>query len=149
MRSELGQFVPRSLAERLWEKVDKTDNCWLWTGVITRGDYGQIWVVDRMRPAHRVAYELVVGPIPEGLTLDHLCRVPRCVNPAHLEPVTSGENSRRSPLTQQGKNVRKTHCIRGHEFTPENTGQQKTGRYCRTCQREHLRRWRASKRTPT
>ncbi len=95
------------VVERFWRFIDKNGpvpayaprlgSCWLWTGAIMHGGYGQI----RLRPGtrtmntHRFAYELLVGPIPDGLHLDHLCRVPRCCNPLHLEPVTQAENSRR------------------------------------------------------
>jgi hypothetical protein len=82
-----------TLAERFWAKVKKTSNCWLWTGSLSRG-YGR--VRDRRSgksvPVHRIAYELLVGPIPDGLTIDHLCRVRCCVNPTHLQPVTNREN---------------------------------------------------------
>ena len=126
-----------ALADRFWAKVEKTDACWLWRGATGRSGYGNFRGRDgRMEIAHRVAYELSVGPIPTGLTLDHLCRVRQCVNPAHLEPVSGVENTRR------GGNAAKTHCIHGHEFSPENThhGRQRT---CRTCLRERARRRRA------
>lgn len=89
------------LEARFWPKVNKTDSCWLWTGAKTGAGYGMIREVGhggKMLMAHRVAYELLVGPIPEGLFLDHLCRTPLCVNPAHLEPVTCRENMRRGLL---------------------------------------------------
>lgn len=90
---------PRPTTEQqFWEKVNKTDSCWLWTGGVGRG-YGIFYRgADRggsFTVAHRYAYEALVGPIPAGLTLDHLCRVRGCVNPAHLEPVTQAENVRR------------------------------------------------------
>ena len=75
--------------ERFWAKVDKTDDCWLWTANRTNAGYGHFWLDRRMVLAHRFAYELLIGPIPDGLTLDHLCRVRACVNPAHLEAVTN------------------------------------------------------------
>lgn len=86
--------------ERFWAKVDRSGDCWRWTGALARGGYGFAVVgsrddPQRYRNAHRFAYELSVGPIPEGLELDHLCRNRRCVNPAHLEPVTHSENMRR------------------------------------------------------
>lgn len=84
--------------------------CWLWRGHLTRGGYGQF----ESRVAHRAAYELFVGPIPDGLQLDHLCRVRNCVNPTHLEPVTAQENTLRSRRI-------KTACKNGHEFSEENT----------------------------
>lgn len=88
----------KTLAERFWPKVSKTDSCWLWQASLDGKGYGQInggRTPTRMMRAHRVAYELVIGPIPDGLDLDHLCRTPRCVNPDHLEPVTRRENTAR------------------------------------------------------
>lgn len=88
-----------SVEERFWSKVVEIDgdgSCWLWTAAKSGKGYGCV-VIDRRRyPAHRVAYEMFVGPIPEGLEIDHLCRVRNCVNPAHLEPVTHAENVRRA-----------------------------------------------------
>jgi hypothetical protein len=88
-----------------------------------------------------VAYELFVGPIPEGLELDHLCRNPSCVNPAHLEAVTHRENVRRGDLHLVFGS--RTHCTMGHEFTDENTYPRPTGgRGCRECRRERVRAYR-------
>lgn len=138
---------------RFWAKVNKTDSCWLWTGAIVRG-YGVFTPVipGPLLRAHRYSYELLVGPIPDGLQIDHLCRTPLCVNPAHLEPVTPRENTLRGN-TFQAKNLAKTHCVNGHEFTPENTLLRKPsprlpngGRWCRTCCREKMRRRRAAAR---
>ena len=94
-----GRLRRGTAEERFWPKVDKTETCWIWIGAIGTGGYGNFWVgpdrlSDRMR-AHRFAYESMVGPIPEGLDLDHLCRNRACVNPAHLEPVTRRVNLRR------------------------------------------------------
>jgi len=85
------------LPDRFWDKVQAEPNtgCWLWDANTTRGGYGHFKVSGRMVYAHRLAYEKLVGPIPDGLSLDHLCRVPGCVNPDHLEPVTHAENVRR------------------------------------------------------
>ncbi len=91
----------RTEAERFWVKVDVLGDCWLWAAGLDGHGYGQFRVgsrtdgTRRMVRAHRWAYEHLVGVIPDGLDLDHLCRTPRCVNPAHLEPVTNRENSRR------------------------------------------------------
>lgn len=129
--------VPLSI--RFWQKVDKRpDGCWLWTGAVNGHGYGHIKIDGRMIPAHRVAYEMSGKAIPEGLDLDHLCRVRTCVRPAHLEPVTRRVNGLRgtSPLAAF---ARQTHCKRGHEFTPENTYEWRTSRICRTCRREHAR----------
>lgn len=125
--------------ERFWAKVNKTETCWLWTAVIV-GGYGKFWL-DRHVGAHRFCYELLVGPVPDGLVLDHLCRVRHCVNPDHLEPVTHRENVSRG-VGPTAINSQKTHCKRGHPFTKENTGfmrRWKEGdgtslsRFCKTC----------------
>lgn len=130
--------------DRFWTKVKKTDTCWLWTGTKPDG-YGRFYYDGAKRPAHRFAYELLVGPIPAGLEIDHLCRNHGCVNPDHLEPVTHAENLRRGK-TRAWWNERKTHCKHGHPFTPENTytypGRKKRG--CRTCTRERHRRYAAA-----
>ncbi len=132
----------RSAADRFWEKVEKTDGCWLWRGALSPQGYGVFRRGQRDNIAsHRMAYELAVGSIPEGLHLDHLCRVRACVNPAHLEPVTTAENNRRS-------GVAVTHCPKGHEYTPENTIiEKKSGsRHCRVCKRAADARYWRSKR---
>jgi hypothetical protein len=82
--------------ERFWRKVTKTDTCWLWTGAQNSKGYGCVGINRRVHLTHRVAYTWLVGPIPEGLTIDHLCRNKVCVRPDHLEPVTVGENIRRA-----------------------------------------------------
>jgi hypothetical protein len=127
----------KTTEERFWEKVNKTDTCWLWTGCrTTNGGYARFVFDGKAGRAHRYAYALLVGPIPDGKVLDHLCRVKHCVNPAHLDPVTDVENLTRSPLTLISINAAKTHCKRGHEFTPENTYIERGGgRSCRTCKR--------------
>lgn len=128
--------------ERFWARVDKDGpgGCWLWTGHRTSGGYGGVALSGRSLRAHRVAYELLVGPIPEGLQLDHLCRVRLCVNPDHLEPVTQTENVRRG-FGVGGINYRKTHCPQGHPLSGENliyrtAGTGHLGRTCRICRAE-------------
>ena len=130
-----------ALANRYWAKVDKRTptDCWLWIGAKNSNGYGQINAGGRRGTnlyAHRVAWEMVYGPIPVGLEIDHLCRVRLCVNPAHLKPVTHRENLLR------GANATKTHCKHGHEFTPKNTGRIRGHRRCRACnaESERLRR---------
>jgi hypothetical protein len=88
-----------TLPPRIRSKFDATDDCWLWTASLRDG-YGQVRVGTSVRQAHLVIYELLIGAVPVGLDLDHLCRDRRCVNPAHLEPVTRQTNLLRSELTQ-------------------------------------------------
>lgn len=138
------------LAARLWGSVDKDGpgGCWIWRGAIAGGGYGQIRVDGNQRKTHRVAYELVVGPIPDGHVLDHLCENRRCVNPYHLEPVTQQVNQMRGMTTLAAKNAAKTHCPQGHPYDEENTRQNFTARgrsrRCRACAREDMQRRRAA-----
>ena len=118
------------LIKRFWWKVNKTNDCWLWEGALTDKGRGTTGIGGGItRPAHRVAYELMIGPIPEGLEIDHLCRVPRCVNPSHLEPVTHAENIRRGPKPKQDE------CKRGHPISGYNEFilAEGRGRRCRKC----------------
>lgn len=118
---------------RFWSKVDGFGDCWLWTGERTSKGYGRFHAGDRQVMAHRFAYEDLIGSIPVGLTIDHLCRVRHCVNPAHLEPVTNTENIRRG-MGWGGTNVRKTHCYKGHPYDEVNTRRRRDGsRECKTC----------------
>lgn len=114
--------------------------CWLWTASLNFKGYGVACPgpAGRKAMAHRYAYETLVGPIPDGLQLDHLCRVRNCVNPAHLEPVTASENQRRAKALI-------TKCPHGHAYTPENTYITPNGRRnCLTCRRTHHQRHKAA-----
>lgn len=137
---------PRSepLPERLFDKVDVTATCWLWTGSINNAGYGRISVNNRPKYAHRVMYELVVGPIPDGLHLDHLCRVRHCVNPDHLEPVTNRENTLGRGLGRAAIEHRERQrtglCSKGHSlrlFGKLRDGGTKL--YCGECARQYER----------
>lgn len=134
------------VAERFWAKFERMPGgCWRWTDDIKPSGYGQMSVDGRLIYAHRLAYELLVGPIPEGLTIDHLCRVRACVNPSHLEPVTIGENVLRSD-SFTAVNARKTHCLRGHAFDETNTVVTSQGyRDCLTCRVIRNERGRANR----
>jgi len=110
------------------------DGCWTWQGRMFPNGYGDTaWAPNRY--AHRWSYEHFVGPIPEGLTLDHLCRNTRCVNPAHLDPVTHRENILRSPIAPAAVNARKTHCKHGHSLADaRRSGPDGRHRHCRMCE---------------
>jgi hypothetical protein len=126
-----------ALAGRLWgrTRVNGPDQCWEWQGYINPSGYGYIGVHHRPRYTHRVAYELVVGPIPDGLVIDHLCRVRHCVNPSHMEPVTNRENLMRGE-SSSAIAARRDHCAKGHPYD-ERTWVSKQGkRHCRTCTNE-------------
>jgi hypothetical protein len=119
--------------ERFWAKVDKTESCWVWTASKDTKGYGKLTLRQRTYRAHRVAYEYLVGPISDGLQLDHLCRNRRCVRPDHLEPVTSRENLLRGD-TVNARLAAKTHCDSGHPFDEVNTYRAPDGtRHCRKC----------------
>lgn len=121
---------------RFWNKTERVESgCIEWTAYKNKEGYGWFRLSDGVIPAHRYAYQALVGPIPDGLVLDHLCRVRHCVRVDHLEAVTPAENNRRNVYSHA------THCRHGHEFTPENTyNPQGTEQICRTCLREAGRR---------
>lgn len=127
-----------------WQRVEKAgpDECWPWHGVIANNGYGIFSFRSKTAMAHRLSYEWLVGPIPEGLTIDHLCRNTLCMNPSHMEPVSMYENIMRGDCPA-AQNARKTHCRHGHEFTPENTvvkmRRGHPARVCRTCRDEQNR----------
>lgn len=130
------------LIERIMRRVEMVteSGCWIWMGATIK-DYGVIGrgrVADGNVLVHRATYEHFRGPIPDGLEPDHLCRVPPCCNPWHLELVTRAENVRRGEAAK--RQLRKTHCPQGHEYTSENTYRRpgKISRFCRTCMHNRL-----------
>lgn len=151
--NKLKRKNPKHPAKTFWERVQKSEGCWEWTGPINSKGYGnlhigEVWSPDGKRRnvlAHRFSYTLHKGTIPQGLTLDHLCRNRACVNPDHLEPVTMRENVLRGDTMK-----RLTHCKHGHEFTDDNIKWEKMStrkalkRLCLTCARrrgrEHARK---------
>lgn len=131
-----------TVQDRFWAKVAKgSDNeCWVWQAARSSNGYGTFYDGARTVRAHRFAYEAAVGLIPEGLTIDHLCRTRACVNPAHLEPVTSRENILRG-TSPSALHAVKTHCPRGHELSGENLGiWPGSGRRCRECVKARQRK---------
>jgi hypothetical protein len=160
----------RSIDERLWSRAEHArDGCFRWTGQLSDTGYGVIGsggasgVGGRNLYVHRVAYELVWGPIPPGLEIDHTCHTAacgrtgrdcphrRCINPLHLVAVPHRENSIRDGTTNSGRNVMKTHCPAGHPYDEVNTRYERNRhgllcRKCRACDRERARLRRARKR---
>lgn len=142
---------------RFWSKVQPegdggVDNCWLWVGQLNANGYGVFKTggPGSATGAHRVAYELMVDNIPEGLQIDHLCRTTSCVNPWHLEPVTAQVNVARSTAgsAARARQQAKTHCPKGHEYTEANVLVKKTNyggtsRGCRACNNAGVARRRA------
>lgn len=150
-------LADKTAQERIWAKVVKTDSCWNWVSCRNRKGYSIFRVRSPKKKCgyqkllvHRITYELLIGKIPDGLTIDHLCRNRQCVNPQHLEPVTGKVNTLRGAgLT--AINARKTVCSRGHPFNEANTYVYKSekylgGRKCKMCiritARELRNRWR-------
>jgi hypothetical protein len=145
-------FTDSQLQARVWPRVTKTATCWLWQGARTQG-YGYVYLGGRsptgsklLGRVHRLTYQWEHGPIPPKLQIDHLCRVRHCVNPDHLELVTTAENTRR------GINVNrlKSHCINGHEYSERNTIRSLSKGYwrrkCRVCYNKRRNKWRRDKR---
>ncbi len=120
--------------------VDPGTGCWLWTAFTNPKGYSRFLLHGKSELAHRVSYERHIGLIPEGLELDHLCRVPGCVNPDHLEAVTHKENVRRGNSVKVKR--AKTHCPKGHLYDAENTYIDEKGhRSCIICRRTRSREW--------
>lgn len=145
--AKMVRMALRPLADRIWEQINKKgpmptrrdlqEPCWSWGGKPSSNGYGRITV--KIPPggrlalyAHRVTYEMVVGPIPDGTELDHLCRNRMCVNPAHLEPVTHAENLRRG--SGRGGTLR-TACPQGHRYDKFSLFTSDGHRYCGECNR--------------
>lgn len=128
-------YVPPTIEERFWQFVDRSGDCWTWTGTrIPPWGYGSFSVDGTKVGAHRYSYELHNGTIPEGLQVDHLCFNPPCVNPAHLEAVTPRVNTVRSK-------ARITHCPQGHPYSGDNLALIAGSRRCKACAYPRVRAW--------
>lgn len=130
---------PAHVRERFWSKVEPGDGeCWNWTGHTRGNGYGSFNIYHgKLIFAHRLAYEMLVADIPDGLTIDHLCRNIICVNPYHMEPIPRGLNRQRAAAVV-------THCPRGHEYTSANTAIYNNCRTCRMCGRLRMKERRAN-----
>jgi hypothetical protein len=134
--------MPESAWGRFWAKVDASGDCWEWTAHRFSNGYGQFRVGGRgenHRGAHRVVWEMLIGPIPDGWEVDHWCKNRGCVNPDHLEPVPQRVNLMRSGAWS-AVNARKTHCPKDHPYTEANTRWDHGRRHCRACDRARPRR---------
>jgi hypothetical protein len=137
-------FNDPRLPDRFWKKcTPKHDTgCWIWNAAALPSGYGRINMDGLVQSAHRVSYTALVGPIPDGMHIDHLvCQTPACCNPAHLEPVTPAENTRRGKAgaTCRARQLAKTHCPSGHPYDHENTRIVGGKRHCRECGRMRAR----------
>jgi hypothetical protein len=136
---ELIERQPRPLEDRLWPRVTPAGFCWEWEGAHAASGYGVINLGPRLDRTHRVVYEMLVGPIPEGLHMDHLCRNRGCCNPDHLDPVTPRENMIRG-MAPSHITARTGVCRRGHTMADAYTRPDTGARTCRTCLTERSRR---------
>ena len=144
---EITQDAKQRFADKVW--FGEPDDCWNWQACLASKGYGFFRVSPTWKiNAHRFAYLIWVGPIPDNCVLDHKCRNPTCVNPSHLEPVSSAENQRRGNVNQCSGVL---YCSKGHAYSPENTYRWscgKTGRSlraCRICRNENVARYRTRK----
>ena len=136
----LADKVPQRFEDKVFYP-DGPLGCWEWMGARNADGYGQLVFCGRWFKAHRFFYEVLVGAVPQGLEIDHLCRNRACVNPDHMETVTHQENIRRGDQINKGWERYKTHCPKGHAYTEDNLVKQglSNKRKCKTCHREKAR----------
>lgn len=148
IRNRTVRPLKERIESRIFVRLDT--GCWEWLGRIMPNGYGMLGIGQRSKGekktvySHRLSYEVFIGPIPDGMDLDHLCRNRCCCNPAHLEPVTRSENSRRGmgAVMLGLLNSTKTHCAHGHEYSPANTIYRKGGgRSCRICRKRDKQKY--------
>ena len=119
---------------RIANNTERTEDCWLWVGELQKNGYGRLRAGAKWQLAHRFSYTVYTGQDISGLTIDHVCRVRNCVNPAHLRACSQKENSLAAhSLSIAKQRKEQTHCVNGHEFTQENTYTRRNG--CRACRR--------------
>lgn len=145
------RFGDKRISQKDWARLKRTVNvkklgdCWEWTAGLNREGYVNIHRDGRQQRGHRYFYETLVGPIPPKLDLDHLCRIRKCVNPRHTEPVTRQVNILRG-IGLPAQRAKRTHCPKGHEYSPENIIRTKRNeRVCRECNRISCSRQNAKK----
>jgi hypothetical protein len=136
MRAKRRPWIPGTEADRFaaYTHTEPNTGCWLWSGATTPDGYGIHWIGGTYVLAHRKSFLDERGAIQPGLQLDHLCRQRCCINPWHLEPVTSSINTRRG-VSPAAVNAKRTHCVRGHELTGQNIYLWRGKRLCRTCRK--------------
>lgn len=146
----MARYGDPRLPERFWDKVQIVPEasaypgpCWIWTAALSPDGYARYHLDGWTQKAHRVAYAALVGPIPDSLQGDHLCRVTMCVNPVHIDPVPPRENVMRSNGLA-ARNAAAEACVNGHPFTPANIYLTRAGkRACRSCDRSRGRAYKA------
>ena len=138
-----------ALPERIQERIypEPFSGCWLWIGYVGTNGYGVICRTSGPQYVHRIVYELLFGPLPEGLHLHHTCETRSCCNPRHLEIVTRSQHVARTPTHRSQTMKVRTHCSNGHPRTPENVYYHSSAQSyeCRICNRERIRKWKAKK----
>lgn len=135
--------------EKLFKSISicQETGCWNWIGHIEKNGYGRFCYKGKSKWAHRCAYQIIVGEIPSGLELDHLCKNTRCVNPNHLEPVSHRENMKRAGFVLAKLHKAKTHCPQGHPYSGVNLVVWNNQRFCRICQTKYKRNYEESKKS--